>query len=80
MGATVTEVELFVRPTESDMPWASARVTRRRRSRAGALRRKDRRKSRTPRKTKQVCEVFSNWSSERARAARMLVRYSPVSL
>jgi hypothetical protein len=26
--------------------------------------------------TKQVCEMFSNWSSERARVARMLVRYS----
>jgi hypothetical protein len=75
MGATVTEVELFVRPTESDAPWANARVT------AGA----EAEQARFAEKptevpdgalTKQVCEVFSNWSSERARVARMLVRYS----
>jgi hypothetical protein len=75
MGATVTEVELFVRPPESDMPWASARVS------AGV----EAEQSRFAEKpmevpdsaqTKQVCEIFSNWSSERARVARMLVRYS----
>jgi hypothetical protein len=75
MGATVTEVELFVRPTESDMPWANARVT------AGVEAEQARfaeRPTEVPdgAQTKQVCEIFSNWSSERARVARMLVRYS----
>ena len=75
MGATVTEVELFARPPESDMPWASARVSpgvEAEQSRFGE------KPTEVPdsAQTKQVCELFSNWSSERARVARMLVRYS----
>jgi len=75
MGATVTEVELFVRPTESDMPWAAARVTAGTEAEQARFAEKP---TETPdsAQTKQVCEVFSNWSSERARVARMLVRYS----
>ena len=75
MGATVTEVELFVRAAESDTPWANARAT------AGAeteLARFAEKPVETPdgAQTKQVCEAFANWSTERARVARMLVRYS----
>jgi hypothetical protein len=75
MGATVTEVELFVRGAESDMPWANARVS------AGAEIEQARfadKPTEAPdgAQTKQVCETFANWSSERARVARMLVRYS----
>jgi hypothetical protein len=75
MGATVTEVELFVRPTQSDTPWTNARVT------AGVEVEQARfgeKPTEIPdtAQTKQVCELFSNWSSERARVARMLVRYS----
>jgi hypothetical protein len=74
MGATVTEVELFARPTDSDVEWANARVT------AGAETNQTRfaeKPTEVPdtAQTKQVCEVFSNWS-DRARTARMLVRYS----
>ena len=75
MAATVTEVELFVRPTESDVPWASARVT-------AGVEAEQARFAEKPMEvpdgaqTKQVCEIFANWSSERARVARMLVRYS----
>jgi hypothetical protein len=75
MGATVTEVELFVRPTESDIPWTNARVT-------AGVEAEQARFSEKPTEvpdsaqTKQVCELFSNWSSDRARVARMLVRYS----
>lgn len=74
MGATVTEVELFVRAAESDTPWANARVT------AGAeteLARFAEKPVESPdtSETRQVCEAFANWSTERARAARMLVRY-----
>jgi hypothetical protein len=75
MGATVTEVELFVRAPDTDVPWANARVT------AGAEAEQARfaeKPTEVPdgAQTKQVCEIFSNWSSERARVARMLVRYS----
>lgn len=74
-NATVTSVELFVRPAEADVPWDSARVT------AGH----DFEQARFSEKpveiaegstSKQVCESFVQWSTERARAARMLVRYS----
>jgi len=76
MAATVTDVELFVRPSESDTPWANARVsagvaTEQTRFSEKPLERPD------TAQTKQVCELFSNWSSERSRVARMLVRYSP---
>lgn len=75
MGATVTEVELFVRGSESDTPWANVRVT------AGAEAEQARfaeKPTEVPdsAQSKQVCEVFSNWSSERTRVARMLVRYN----
>jgi hypothetical protein len=75
MGATVTDVELFLRPAEADVPWANARVV------AGA----EIDSARFAEKpvempdgasTKLVCEMFANWSTERARVARMLVRYT----
>jgi hypothetical protein len=75
MGATVTEVELFVRAADSDTPWTNARVT-------AGVEAEQARFAENPTEapdgaqTKQVCEAFSNWSSERARVARMLVRYS----
>jgi len=76
MGATVTEVELFVRPTESDVPWANARVT------AGVEAEQARfgeKPTEVPdgAQTRQVCETFASWSSDRARVARMLVRFTP---
>jgi hypothetical protein len=74
MGATVTEVELFVRPTESDMPWTNARVTAGVEAGQARFAEKPTEAPDTA-QTKQVCEVFSNWS-DRARMARMLVRYS----
>jgi hypothetical protein len=76
MNATVTEVELFVRPAESDVPWANARV-------AGGAEAELARFSEKPVEvpdgatTKQVCQSFASWSTERARVARMLVRYTP---
>ncbi len=74
-NATLTEVELYVRASGSDTPWANARVT------AG----QDFEQARFAEKpveiadgamTKQVCEGFAHWSTERARVARMLVRYA----
>jgi len=75
MNATVTELELFVRAAESDTAWSTARVV------PGA----EMEQARFAEKpfevpdgaqTKQVCETFASWSTERARVARMLVRYS----
>jgi hypothetical protein len=73
MGATVTEVELFVRPPESDAPWANARVTAGVEAEQARFAEKPTESPDTA-QTKQVCEAFSNWS-DRARVARMLVRY-----
>ena len=75
MGATVTEVELFARPAESDTPWANARVTAGTEAEQARFAEKPT-EAPDSAQTKQVCEVFSNWSSDRARVARMLVRYS----
>jgi hypothetical protein len=76
LGATVTEVELFVRGAEMDTPWPTARVM------PGAEADMSRFSEKPVEvadgaQTKQVCQSFASWSTERARAARMLVRYSP---
>ena len=74
-AATVGDVELYVRVAGTDTPWANARVT------PGS----DFEQARFAEKpievadstsTKQVCEGFTHWSSEHARVARMLVRYT----
>lgn len=74
-NATLTDVELYTRAAGADTPWANARVT------PGH----DFEQARFAEKpievadgssTKQVCEGFVQWSSEHARVARMLVRYS----
>jgi hypothetical protein len=75
VGATVTEVEVFMRRTDSDVPWSSARL-------APGAESEQARFSEKPVEladsatTKQVCETFVSWSTESARTARMLVRYS----
>jgi hypothetical protein len=71
--ASVTDVELFVRAAGSDTPWANARVT-------AGQEFEQARFSEKPSEveegsTKQVCQSFAQWSTERARTARMLVRY-----
>jgi hypothetical protein len=71
----VTEIELFMRSVESDMPWTKARMT------AGAETEQARFAEKPleapdSAQTRQVCEAFASWSTERARVARMLVRYT----
>lgn len=72
--ASVSDVEVFVRAAGTDTPWSNARVT------AGH----EFEQARFAEKpveledgstTKQVCQSFTQWSTERARTARMLVRY-----
>jgi hypothetical protein len=75
LNAMVTEVELFVRAAETDVPWATARVV------PGAEMEMARFAEKPVEvadgaQTKHVCEAFASWSTERARTARMLVRYS----
>jgi hypothetical protein len=73
-NAKVTDVEVYTRATDSEAPWASARV-------AAGSEVEQARFSEKPVEmidgsaTKQVCETFTQWSTERARVARVLVRY-----
>ena len=73
-SAKVTDVEVYARAAEADVPWANARMT------AGSEF-EQARFSEKPVElmdgaaTKQVCETFTQWSTERARVARVLVRY-----
>ncbi|HEU4624641.1 MAG TPA: hypothetical protein VFS52_07780 [Steroidobacteraceae bacterium] len=73
--ATLSEVELYVRPAGTDTPWSTARV----------MPGQEVDQSRFAEKPtevvddsniKQVCEGFVQWSTERGHEARMLVRYT----
>jgi hypothetical protein len=73
-NATVAEVELYTRPVESDTPWSAARVQPGQeldhaRFAPSATESSD---SET---MKLVCQAFSHWASDKARAARMVVHY-----
>lgn len=72
--ATVSDVEVYVRGAGTDTPWANARIM------AGH----EFEQARFAEKpvevedgsgNKQVCQSFAHWSTERARQARILVRY-----
>jgi hypothetical protein len=75
VGATVTDVEVFMKPVESDATWSSARLVPG--AETGQARFSEKpvevADSAT---TKQICESFVSWSTEGARTARMLVRYT----
>jgi hypothetical protein len=74
-AATVNDVELYVRATDSETPWASSRVTpgqeaAQARFADGPVEIAD------DATAKQVCERFAQWSSEHGRVARVVVRYT----
>jgi hypothetical protein len=74
-SATVTEVELFMRAAASDVPWPNALIV------PGAQAEQARFADKPVEladgtDVKQVCQSFASWSTERAREARMLVRFS----
>ncbi len=74
-GASVTGVELFARPEDSQQPWSEARVTAGQdlhggRFAASHFERQDVDGS------KQVCQSFVYWSSDKGRTVRILVRYA----
>jgi hypothetical protein len=73
--ATLTDVELYVRAAGSDVPWPTARVTAGHEFEQARFAEKPV-EVQDGSSTKQVCQGFAQWSTERARVARMLVRYS----
>ena len=73
-NASVTEVELFARPADSDTPWARMLP-----GQDSALQARFTDKyveSPDGQGMKRVCQGFTHWSTEQARAARMMVRYT----
>jgi hypothetical protein len=73
--ATVTEVALFSRPADSNAPWGSNRLLPG--QEAGQARFADGYSETSAENgTRQLCQGFAHWSTEHARAVRMVVRYS----
>jgi hypothetical protein len=72
-AATVKEVQLYVR-ADDKQPWADARVKP---GQEIAQARFAEKSSEQPEEGgKQVCQAFANWSHEKARLARIVVKYS----
>jgi hypothetical protein len=74
--ATVSEVELYTRPVDSETPWSAARVQPGQEADHARFATST---SEIPDgdTTKLVCQTFSQWGSDRARAARMVVHFKP---
>ena len=74
-NATVTEVALFSRPTDADTAWDASRFLPGQET--GQARFADKYSETTPESgTRQVCQSFTHWSPDHARAVRVVVRYS----
>jgi hypothetical protein len=74
--ATVSELALYVRPIDSDVPWSASQVMPGHEVDQARFAEKPVEMTDTA-TTKQVCEGFAHWSSERGRAVRMVTRYTP---
>jgi len=73
-NATITEVELYMRPAQSDTPWSTSRVLAGQESGQARFAEKYV-ESPEASGTKQICQGFAQWSTEHARVARMVIRY-----
>ena len=73
-AATVKEVQLYIRAENSKQPWAETRVQPG--QDAGEARFADKFSERPEEGAKQVCQGFANWSHERTRIARIVVKYA----
>ncbi len=74
-SATVREVQLYVRAVDSKQPWEESRVQAG--QDAGQARFADKFTERPDGDAaKQICEGFANWSGEKSRIARILVKYA----
>jgi len=72
-SATVKEVQLYIR-ADDKQPWADARVQAG--QEAGQARFAEKFSERPEEGAKQVCQAFANWSPERTRVARIVVKYA----
>jgi len=72
--AVVTEVQVFTRLEDSLQPWPEARVQPG--QDAGAAKFVDAFYERTQADAKEVCQRFVHWNSQKARLARILVKYT----
>jgi hypothetical protein len=73
-NATITEVQLYTKPAQSDTPWSTSRVMAGQESGQARFAEKYAEGPESP-GNKQICEDFTHWSTEHARVARMVVRY-----
>lgn len=72
-AATVKEVQLYIR-ADDKQPWADARVQPG--QEVGQSRFADKFAERPEEGAKQVCQAFANWSHEKTRLARIVVKYA----
>jgi hypothetical protein len=72
-AATVKDVQLYIR-ADDKQPWADARVQAG--QEAGQARFAEKYSERPEEGGKQVCQAFANWSHEKARLARIVVKYA----
>ena len=74
-NATVTEVDLFSRPADSDISWSTSRFLPGQES--GQARFAEKYSETAPEAgVRQVCQGFAHWSADHARVVRVVVRYS----
>jgi len=72
-SATVTEVQLFTRTDDAPQSWTESKVQSG--QDAGAAKFVDAFYERTQSDSKEVCQRFMHWSSQKGRLARVLVKY-----
>lgn len=73
-AATIREVQLYIRSDDSKQPWAEARVQPG--QEAGQARFAEKFSERPEEGAKQICQGFANWSHEKTRIARIVVKYA----
>jgi len=74
-SATVTEVQVFTRLEDAQQPWDEARVQAG--QDAGAARFVDAYFERAQgNESKEVCQHFAHWNTQKGRSARILVKYT----
>ena len=74
-SATVREVQLYIGFENSKQPWQESRVQPG--QEAGEARFAEKFTERPDGDAKHICQRFANWSGEKSRVARILVKYAP---
>jgi hypothetical protein len=74
-NATLTELALYVRPIGSDEPWANSQVMPGHEVDQARFAEAPVEIAETA-TTKQICEGFAHWSTDRGRVVRMVTRYT----